>query len=240
MPLGFSLGLVLGGGFEDSSLGWRAGYYIGGAASFLLWLVGINTLPAVTPPSEGPTMLQRLVKEIDWASAAMASTSLATFSYVLAMLSADIMEIKKPANIVLLCLSLALVPGFITWMNRQEKLRKPALIPNSIWKNRAFTTVCIMVLLSIAVMNIMELFCSLFFQGAPGTTALGASLRLLSNLLMGTFINLITGTVVDRVPAMHAVLISSGLCAGAALVMALTNPAWPYGTLHYSCSSWLR
>jgi MFS family permease len=173
-------------------------------------------------------MLQRLAKEIDWAGAVIASASLATFSYVLAMLSADIMEIKKPANIVLLCLSLVLIPGFVTWMNRQERLGKPALIPNSIWKNRAFTTVCIMVLLSLAVMNSMELFCSLFFQDVQGTTALGASLRLLPNLLMGSFINLITGTIVDRVPAIYAVLISSGLCAGAPLLMALINPAWPY------------
>lgn len=229
MPLGFSLGLVLGGVFEDSSLGWRAGYYIGGAVSFLLWLVGIRTLPAVRSPSEGPSMLQRLAKEIDWAGAAIASICLAAFSYVLAMLSSDILEIKKPANIVLLSLSMALIPAFIMWMNRQEKLGKPALIPNYIWKkNRAFTTVCIMVLLSNAVMNCMELFCSLFFQDVQGTTALGASLRLLPNLLMGTFINLITGTIVDRVPAMYAVLISSGLCAGAPLLMALINPAWPY------------
>lgn len=158
----------------------------------------------------------------------MASTTLATFSYVLAMLSSDIMEIGKLVNIILLCLSLVLIPAFITWMHRQEKLGKPALIPNSIWKNPAFSSVCIMVLLSTAVMNCMELFCSLFFQDVQGTTALGASLRLLPNLLMGTFINLTTGFIVDRVPATYAVLISSGLCAGAPLLMALINPDWPY------------
>lgn len=229
MPLGFSLGLVLGGVFNDSSLGWRAGYYIGGALAFLLWAIGIRALPAVTPSTtEGPTMLQRLAKEIDWIGAAIASTSLATFSYVLAMLSSDTDEIKKPTNIVLLTVSLILIPAFIFWMRHQESLSKPALIPNSIWKNTAFTSICIMVLLSTAVMNCMELFCSLFFQDVQGTSALGASLRLLPNLLMGTFINLITGSIVHRVPVIWAVLISSGLCAGAPLLMALINPAWPY------------
>lgn len=227
MPLGFALGLVLGGVFV-SSLGWRAGYYIGGAVAFLLWAVGTRALPVVSrAPSELP-LLKRLAKEVDWVGAALCSTSLATFSYVLAMMSADIMEIRKPANISLICLSLILVPVFVAWMHRQEKLQKPALIPSSIWKNMAFSSVCIMILLSTAVMNCMELFCSLFFQEVQRTTALGASLRLLPNLIFGTVINLTTGFVVHRVPATYAVLLSSGLCSGAPLLMALINPDWPY------------
>jgi MFS family permease len=228
MPMGFALGLVLGGVFVSSSLTWRAGYYIGGAVAFALWLIGIRALPVVaTDPASAP-ILKRLATEIDWVGAALASASLATFSYVLAMLSSDIMEIKKPANIVLLALSLILVPAFIAWMHRQERLQKPALIPNSIWKNTAFASVCVMVILSNAVMNCMELFTSLFFQEVQGLSALDASLRLLPNLLFGTAINLATGFIVDRVPATYAVLASSALCAGAPLIMALINPGWPY------------
>ena len=77
------------------------------------------------------------------------------------MLSADIDSIKRPTNIVLLVLSLALVPAFAVWVNRQEKLGKPALIPNSLWKKKAFTSVCVMVLLSYAALNSLELFSSL-------------------------------------------------------------------------------
>lgn len=228
MPMGFALGLVLGGVFVSSTLTWRGGYYVGGGVAFLLWIVGIRALPAVAAESSESTVWKRLAKDIDWVGATLASISLATFSYVLAMLSSDINEIKKPANIVLLCLSLVLIPAFAAWMNRQERRQQPALIPNSIWKNTAFTSICIMILLSNAVMNCMELFSSLFFQDVQGTTALGASLRLLPNLLMGTLINLATGFVVHRVAATYAVLISSGLCAGAPLLMALVNPDWPY------------
>jgi hypothetical protein len=144
------------------------------------------------------------------------------------MLSTDIMEIQRPANIGLLCLSIVAVPIFVLWMKRQERAGRPALIPNSIWKNTAFSSVCIMIMLSIAVMNSMELFCSLFFQEVQRTSALGASLRLLPNLLFGIAINLATGFIVHRVPAVFAVLASSGLCAGAPLIMALINPDWPY------------
>ena len=60
------------------------------------------------------------------------------------------------------------------------------------------------------------------------TSALGASLRLLPNLLMGTLANLITGIVVDKVPVRLAVLVSFVLCAGGPLLMAILNPHWPY------------
>ena len=48
-------------------------------------------------------------------------------------------------------------------MHRQEKLNKPALIPNSLWKKTTFTTVCLLVLASTAVTNCMELFSSLLY-----------------------------------------------------------------------------
>lgn len=78
-------------------------------------------------------------------------------------MTASLSNIRKPSNITLLCFAAALVPAFIFWMNRQEKLGKPALIPNSLWKNSAFSTICVMVLLSWAVMNAMEYFFSLLY-----------------------------------------------------------------------------
>ena len=77
------------------------------------------------------------------------------------MITSDILHIRQSTNVALLSISAALVPAFIFWVGRQEKLHKPALIPNSIWKNKAFTTICLMVLLSFAVMQTMELFVSL-------------------------------------------------------------------------------
>jgi hypothetical protein len=46
-------------------------------------------------------------------------------------------------------------------MHYRERAGKPALIPNSLWKNIPFTAVCIMVMLAWGVMNSNELFSSL-------------------------------------------------------------------------------
>lgn len=61
----------------------------------------------------------------------------------------------------MLCISVALMPAFGMWTKRQEAKGKPALIPNSLWDNRAFTSVCVMLLLANAALNGMELFSSL-------------------------------------------------------------------------------
>ena len=227
MPLGFSFGLVLGGVLV-SGIGWRAGFYIAGGVGFLLFFVGIWSLPASAKPAQHRSIWKRLRTEIDWLGVGLSSSCLAIFSYVLAALSANINSIKKPTNIVLLAISALLAPSFMYWMHVQEKAGRPALIPNSLWKRKAFTSICLMVLLSTAVVNCMELFSSLFFQEVQGLSALQASLRILPNMILGIVTNFLTGYLIDKFPAIYAVLISSVFCAGGPLLMALINPSWPY------------
>ena len=76
-------------------------------------------------------------------------------------LSDNVDNIKTASNVALLIVSVGLIPAFVFWVSRQEKRGRPALIPNSIWKKGAFATICVLVLLSNAVANCMELFCSL-------------------------------------------------------------------------------
>ena len=79
-PLGFALGLVLGGVIVDT-IGWRAGWYMCAGAVMLCLVVGIWTIPAdltTQPPS-----LERLKTDIDWTGAIIATACLALFSYVL-------------------------------------------------------------------------------------------------------------------------------------------------------------
>lgn len=78
----------------------------------------------------------------------------------------DVSNIKSPVNIALLVVGAALVPFFIFWEQRQERLGQPALIPNSLWKNQVFTNVCLIVMLVWGVLNMMELFCS-FLSVSP-------------------------------------------------------------------------
>ncbi|OBT78511.1 hypothetical protein VF21_00985 [Pseudogymnoascus sp. 05NY08] len=162
-PIGFSLGLVLEGAVLDL-MGWRFLYYLSGGLSLALFITSLWVLPrdAMIIGS----VLAKLKGEIDWLGALMASTCLVLFSYILATLTGAVSNIRQPTNIALLLLSILLIPAFIFWEARRERRNLPALIPNSLWKNTVFTSVCLTVLFSNALANSMEVFCSLF-AGSP-------------------------------------------------------------------------
>lgn len=81
-PIGFSLGMVLEGVILDT-VGWRFSYYLCGSLSLALFAISLWALPRDTV-IEG-SVLVKLKEDIDWAGALMASTCLALFSYVLAL-----------------------------------------------------------------------------------------------------------------------------------------------------------
>ncbi|KAL6815041.1 major facilitator superfamily domain-containing protein [Trichoderma sp. SZMC 28015] len=225
-PIGFSLGLVLGGVFADST-GWRAAFYLAAATTFALFLVGVWTLPKAVVSSRN-SVWSRILKEVDIIGAFIGTASLAMLSYVLAILSADIHSIHKASTIALLVISATLIPVFIGWMQYQERHQRNALIPNSLWRNWVFTSCCLMVLLTTAVCNCMELYSSLFFQQVQSQSALHASLQILPSLISGALTNISTGIFVNRMPVMWSVLVSSTLSTVAPLLMALIKPSWPY------------
>ncbi|EXJ86773.1 hypothetical protein A1O3_03727 [Capronia epimyces CBS 606.96] len=221
-PLGYGLGLALGGVFVNT-VGWRPGFFAGGTTGFLFFLVGIWTLPKDPNISK-----KRLSTEIDWVGALMAGICIATFSYVLADLSADTANIKKAVNIVLLIFSVVLALAFPAWMRFRERQQKPALMPNSLWKNKSFTSVCLMALISNAVVTCMGLFCSLFFQNIQLLSAIEASVRILPQVAIGTTLCILSGMLINKLPVLAAVLTLTVLCAIAPLLMAVTDPTWPY------------
>lgn len=222
--IGFLAGLVAAGGLVDS-IGWRSAWYIAGSVTVALFIVSFCAIPAENKQNG---IMQKLRQDIDWVGAALASAALGMLSYVLAQMTSGVHEIHKAINIALLIMSILLMTAFGFWIQRQERLHRPALIPNSIWKNRAFTSSCLMVLGSMAVCQTMELFCSLFFQQVQHLSALQTSIRFIPSLILGALLNISTGLFVHKVPAVYLVLITSLLSAGSPLLMATINPSWTY------------
>ncbi|CAG8236996.1 unnamed protein product [Penicillium salamii] len=231
-PLGFSMGLVLGGLFQGSSLGWRFGYYLCAGISMVLTLVNFFKLPK--DAVREPISWRRLRSEIDWLGILLSSSCLGIISYVFATITDKPSNIQRPENIVLLCAAAVMIPSFMGWMNWREKNGKSALIPNSLWRNTAFTSVCVMVLLSWAVLNGMETILSLFFQEVQDLSAFQAALRFLPNVVIGILLNLGTGLLVHRLHADHLVLVSTFLSAGSPLLMAIIDPTWSW----WYCAFW--
>ena len=80
-PLGYSLGLILGGVFTNT-IGWRWGYYLSAIINTALFAGAVWGLPAVG--GRKTVFWGRLLHEIDWIGALIISISLGLLSYVLA------------------------------------------------------------------------------------------------------------------------------------------------------------
>ncbi|KAL1959162.1 hypothetical protein VTO42DRAFT_2667 [Malbranchea cinnamomea] len=225
-PLGFSLGLVVGGILIDT-VGWRAGWYLCGGITLFFAAVGVWALPT-SEARQYADVMHNFRTKVDWVGAGLASAFMALLCYLLAILSADPSRIKSAESIIILCLAAVALPAFVTWAHHRVKASKPALIPNSLWRNTSFSSICATVALSNGVLNSMELFASLFFQEIQYLSALQASLRILPSLIVGVLVNLVMGFFVHKVPAFWIVTVSSLLCAGSPLLMAVVHPSSPY------------
>jgi MFS family permease len=80
-PLGFSIGLTLGGVLADS-IGWRWGFYIAAILNAAIFVMALWALPR-NKEEQRPVTWRRIVNDIDWVGAIIASISLALLSYVL-------------------------------------------------------------------------------------------------------------------------------------------------------------
>ena len=158
-PLGYALGLVLGGIFTDT-IGWRWSYYMMAMINVCISTASIWSLPPVLVASGRPWKT-RLARDVDWIGAIIISAALGMLLYVLAMVSSSYKRLDNPENIVMLVTSLALLSAFPFWMNHQVKRDRPALIPNRVWRNWSFTSVCVAVFFSWASFNGIEYFTTL-------------------------------------------------------------------------------
>ncbi|RYP02175.1 hypothetical protein DL764_005926 [Monosporascus ibericus] len=196
-PLGYALGLVLGGIFTDT-IGWRWSYYIMAVINFCVSVASIWSLPTVTHPFK-KEWTRQLREDVDWVGAIILSVSLGMLMYVLGMATSDHRNLKKTSNIALLSISLVLLAGFPFWMYWQAKHDRPALIPNRLWRQATFTSACLGVFFCWASLNGIEYFTTLFFQQVQELPALESSIRYFSQIVMGTSVNIVLVYLISRV-----------------------------------------
>ncbi|KAL9560707.1 hypothetical protein ACKAV7_015198 [Fusarium commune] len=94
--------------------------------------------------------------------------------------------------------------------------------------NSAFATTCIAVVLSFAVLNSLDLLTSLYFQVIQHLSAVEAAIRILPSTVVGLGLNLMTGLIVHKIPAVWLVAVTSLLSSGSPLLMAIISPSWSY------------
>ncbi|KAI9674922.1 MAG: hypothetical protein M1822_008984 [Bathelium mastoideum] len=220
-PLGYSIGLFLGGFFVDS-IGWRYGWYMSAAVALAVLIIGVFGLPMHAADGVRSERVKKIVTEIDWVGAVVASAGLGMLSYVLGVVANHSSSIEEATPIALLCVAAVSLPFFVFWMKRQQKLGKPALIPNYVWKKLAFSSLCIMVFLTWAVVQTLD------FQKVQKLSATQKSIRFIPNVVIGIVLSVAIGMILHRASAYWIILLVCCLTAISPLLMALAEPTWSY------------
>ncbi|CAG7960897.1 unnamed protein product [Penicillium olsonii] len=192
--VGFGLGLVLGGVFSDT-VGWRWGFYATAILNAAVLALAVWALPHTIDGNLDKASISRLAHDVDWVGAGLISACLAILSYELAIATASNADqsMRKPINITLLCIAIALLPVFAFWMRRQSRLSRPALIPNTLWTNLPFTSMCITVFLVWGTLNASEQLAALYFEDILGRSTMTASLYFLPAPICGLLMNIAIG-----------------------------------------------
>ena len=211
-PVGFAFGLVFGGVFTNY-VNRRLGFYI--SAGVVALNAGLAAW-AIPEDEKWTPEGHQILKKIDWVGALIACCSFTMSSFVFAEITGSTLAIRKPYNITFLVLSCALVPVFVVWVDRQERLGRPALIPNSLWLNRHFAVTCMIVFLGWGSFNGLETMLTLYFQNAQGISALHTSLYFLPSAIISATMQILSGKLVHRV--------SSVLVVGTGLFLSCIAP----------------
>jgi Na+/melibiose symporter-like transporter len=225
-PVGFSIGLTVGGVLVDSPATWRAGFYVAAGINTVALFLSIGGLPRVR--REEPMSWARLRKEIDWTGAILLSTSLGMLSYVFAALTGAVSNITRPASITLLVAAIVLMAAFVFWVGRQERLGRPAIIPNSLWRNKVFTSICLDVFLLWGAFNATETLLTFFFQEVQMLSATNTSIRFLPAPIVGTVVNLLMGAMIHRVRANWAIILATLISCVSPILTAVMGPSDSY------------
>ncbi|TVY85516.1 putative MFS-type transporter [Lachnellula suecica] len=227
-PVGFGVGMVVGGLFIRY-LRWRYAFYVGGALTFVIFVCSVFALPkdAVTSESISDTF-RRLKREIDWIGCVLLSTCLGLFTYDFSVLASGARNILTPASITLSVAAVLLIPLFVFWIHRQERLHRKVIIPPSLWRNKIFASLCTIVFVAWGSFNASQYFIALYFQLVVNLDAYKTALLFLPQVISGLATNLMTGWLVKHVRADVLIICSGIITAICPVLMATIDPEWSY------------
>ncbi|KAE8309961.1 hypothetical protein BDV41DRAFT_579934 [Aspergillus transmontanensis] len=122
----------------------------------------------------------------------------------------------------------ALLIFFVLWQSFQERCNKPTLIRNSLWKNVAFTCICVNVFMIWGALNTFEQVINIFFQNVQHLSGVETAIRFIPTPITGLLIAFTTRFVLHTYRADVIINITTLIPCVSPLIMALVNPARVY------------
>ncbi|KAF5364394.1 hypothetical protein D9757_011905 [Collybiopsis confluens] len=223
-PLGFILGLVLGGVLIQSSATWRAIFYFQAGLALFFVLCGVFCL------DKDQNTLGRYTKGLDFGGAFLSTAGIALLSYALADVPSAPKGWVSPQILANLCISIVLLLAFWVYESWRESRGLAVLMPPSIWfdKSARMPAITSMVFFAWWSFNTLMYFATLYYQQVNLLSPLETSVRFIPMVISGIFANVVGGWLMNRVLGLP--LMMTGLCGNiiAPILFATINVSGSY------------
>nr|GAT47431.1 predicted protein [Mycena chlorophos] len=198
-PLGFILGLLLGGVLTQSKATWRAGFYMQcGLAVFFVFL-GFTFIVHQRPP-------RRYNKGLDWGGVLLSSAGLGMLIYSLADSTTARKGWSTPQIPSLFTGSALILALFIFYERYREARGLSVIVPMNIW-NVKLASVLGTLFFSMWSFNLMIYYSTLYYQQINLLTPLQTAVRYIPMTIAGFLVNLIAGSIMSRVQGQPLILV---------------------------------
>ncbi|KAF8190405.1 major facilitator superfamily domain-containing protein [Mycena galopus ATCC 62051] len=208
-PIGFILGLILGGILTQSRATWRAVFYMQSGLGFLFVVLGFLFLA-----KPAPTV--RYTKGVDWGGAILSATGIGMLTYSLADSTTARKGWSTPQIPSLFTASAVILAAFIFYERHREIRGQSVLLPIQILKQPA-TKMGVVLAIQFLVwwsFNTLSYFSTLYYQQVNQLNPLQTA---------GVVVNILTGFVMNRVPAQFLLLVGMLGSIIAPLIFALMD-----------------
>ncbi|KAJ6474476.1 major facilitator superfamily [Mycena vitilis] len=218
-PLGYILGLVLGGLLSQSHATWRAIFYVQAGLAALFVIIGFFYLDE--EPADGALY----VKGLDWGGALLSTAGIGLLTYSLAASATAPRGWATPYIIGSVCASVTLLGLFWLYETWREKRVLSVLMPPSIWKHPAAKMPATIGMVFFAWWNFNTLLylCALYFQQVNGLSPVQTSIRFLPCIICAFGTNLSGGWLLNRVSGLPLILAAVLMNTGAALLFCVLD-----------------
>ncbi|KAJ6544040.1 major facilitator superfamily domain-containing protein [Mycena capillaripes] len=216
-PLGFILGLILGGILTQSRATWRAVFYIQSGLGFLFVVLGFVFL--VKQPST-----QRYTKGLDWGGALLSAAGIGLLTYSLADSTTAPKGWSTPRIPSLFAASIVILTVFVFYERQRERRGQSVLMPITIWNQPAAKMGSVLFIQFFVWWSCYQQVALLDpLQTAIFLQPVSQQVRFVPMTIAGVLVNIVTGYVMNRVPGQPLMLIGIFGSIIAPLIFALMD-----------------
>ncbi|KAJ7682956.1 major facilitator superfamily domain-containing protein [Mycena rosella] len=200
-PLGFILGLILGGLLTQSHATWRAVFYMQSGLGVFFVVLGFVFLVKQPTP-------RLYTKGLDWGGALLSAAGIGLLTYSLADSTTARKGWSTPQIPSLFSASAVILAVFIFYERHRENRGQSVLLPIKIWQQPGKKMGSIVAIQFFVwwSFNTLSYFTTLYYQQVNRLSPVETAVRYIPMTIAGFIVNILTSRVINRVPGQPLIL----------------------------------